>query len=187
MSDNELDALIARTADGDAEGLRGLYDALGSAVYAVARAVTGDRHLAEDVLQDVFVQVYLKARTYRRKGRPRAWVIRIARNHAISTLRKRRREMPGYGASNTEDSRAAGSEAWPDAMDMSKALGDLTPTERDVVLLSVVGELSNREVAGVLGIPLGSVSWRYRAAMDKLRDRLSGSGGWKGVQHAWNG
>jgi RNA polymerase sigma factor (sigma-70 family) len=174
MSDGELDICLARTAGGDAGALHELYNELGSAVFAVARTITGDRQLAEDVLQDVFIKVFASANTYRKGGKPRAWVMRIARNQAISVLRKRRWEVAA-GTDNTPDTRIeSNTEAVPETVELNRALDTLARADREIVLLSVLGELSNREVASMLGIPKGSVSWRYRNALSKLKDLLSG-------------
>jgi RNA polymerase sigma-70 factor (ECF subfamily) len=173
MSDGELDICIARTAAGDPRALYRLYDELGGAVFALAKSVTGDGRLAEDVLQDVFIRVHAGAKKYRAGGKPRAWVMRIARNEAVSTLRRRRREIPADSPADESAGGEGGAEAVPDRLELDRALGDLAPVEREIVLLSVLGGLPNREVAKLLGIPAGSVSWRYRAAMKKLRESLS--------------
>lgn len=172
MNDGELESCIARTAEGDADALHRLYGELSDAVYALARAVTRDARVAEDVLQDVFVKVYAAAGRYRAKGKPRTWVLRIARNEAISALRKRKRELPTDLQAMEIPQRE--SEFTPEHVDMDRALEGLAPLEREIVLLSVLGGLTNREVAKLLGIPSGSVSWRYRAAIGKLRESLSG-------------
>lgn len=174
MSDGELDGCIARTAGGDAGALHEIYTELRGAVFALALSVTGDRPLAEDVLQDVFVKVYAGACSYRR-GNPRAWIMRIARNQAISALRKRRRELPVQEPREGREGSEGDTASVPEALELNRALETLDGTEREVVLLSVLAELPNREVAGLLGIPRGSVSWRYRTAIEKLREYLSGS------------
>ena len=175
MSDGEMERCIARVAGGDMEALHALYDAMRGAVFALALAVTRDRQLAEDVLQDVFVQAYAGARSFR-GGRPRAWLMRIARNRAISVLRKRKREAPTMEP--LSDAAQATSELL-EAPELERALACLDGRDREIVLLSAVAELTNREIAGVLGMPQGSVSWRYRLAMDRLRRTLEGI-----VEHA---
>lgn len=173
MSDAELDQCIARTAGGDAAALHELYDALGSAVFSLARAVTGDRQLAEDVLQDVFLKVHAGARAYRKRGSPRAWVMRIARNEAISAYRRRRREFPAE-IMEEADAQAVSPDA-ADAIALNDALAELSNTDREIVVLGVVAGLTDRETAALLGMPQGSVSWRRRAALEKLRSTLAGN------------
>jgi RNA polymerase sigma-70 factor (ECF subfamily) len=173
MNDGELESCIARTAEGNADALHCLYGELGDAVYALARAVTHDQLVAQDVLQDVFIKVYAAAGCYLPHGKPRAWVMRIARNEAISALRKRKRELP-TDLQAMEVPQRESEFTTPEHVDMDRALKRLAPLEREIVLLSVLGGLTNREVAKLLGIPSGSVSWRYRAAIGKLRESLSG-------------
>jgi RNA polymerase sigma factor (sigma-70 family) len=170
MNDGEMERCIARAAGGDTDALHSLYDALRCAVFALALAVTRDRQLAEDVLQDVFVQVYAGAGSYR-GGKPRAWIMRIARNRAISVLRKRKHELPLPEPAPGEN--AAAAPELSEAPDLEAALAALDGRDREIVVLSAVAELTNREIAGVLGMPQGSVSWRYRRAMSELRERLA--------------
>lgn len=174
MSDGELENCVARTAGGDASALHALYEELGSAVFALARAITGDSQLAEDVLQDVFIKLYAAARSYRRQGKPRAWVMRIARNEAISAYRKRRREIPSETVAAEASSTGSQADA-ADTVALNDALSGLECRDREIVVLSVVGGLADRELAELLGIPQGSVSWRRRAALGRLRETLAGS------------
>jgi RNA polymerase sigma factor (sigma-70 family) len=81
-------------AAGDTGALERLYRELRVAVFAVAVSVVRDRALAEDVLHDTFVRVCEKAHTYRPATRPRAWVLEIARNLAIDSVRRRARQRP---------------------------------------------------------------------------------------------
>ncbi len=164
MGGEELDRWISLSAGGDIDALKRLYEALRSPVFLLAKTLLGDAALAEDILQETFIRVYEHARTYRPGTHPKAWVMRIARNLAISALRKRRWEKPAEEA--VIDAAAC---VPPDALALDEALGTLGRMERQIVVLGVVADLTHREIAQVLSIPYGSVSFRHKKAMEKLR------------------
>jgi RNA polymerase sigma-70 factor (ECF subfamily) len=90
----DAEAALEAIAAGDMVALEWLYRELRVPVFAVALAITADRGLAEDVLQEAFERVHTHAHTYRPGTRPRAWVVAIARNLALDAMRSRRRELP---------------------------------------------------------------------------------------------
>ncbi len=158
---------LAEIAAGELSGLEQLYRELRVAVFAVALAVVGDRSLAEDVLHDVFVRVWETADPYRAKTRPRAWVLAIARNLAIDTVRRRDREPPLEEAREALEDGALGEFSW------TEALVRLSPLEREIVALHLLGELTHREIAGQMGLPAGTVRWKYRLALSRLAPFVS--------------
>jgi RNA polymerase sigma-70 factor (ECF subfamily) len=83
----DAEAALEAIAAGDMDALEWLYRELRVPVFAVALAITADRGLAEDVLQETFLRVYTRARTYRPGSTPRAWMVEIARNLALDTVR----------------------------------------------------------------------------------------------------
>jgi RNA polymerase sigma-70 factor (ECF subfamily) len=165
MDEGECDdheALLAAVARGDVDALERLYRELRVAVYGMALAVLRDRDGAEDVLHDTFVRVHDKAATYRPGSRPRAWVLAIARDLAIDAGRRRSRE-PALGT--VEPASSDESLLWVDA------LMALASDERAIVALRILGGLSHADIAEQLGLPAGTVRWKYRVALRRLRRR----------------
>jgi RNA polymerase sigma-70 factor, ECF subfamily len=161
---DDADASLAAIQAGDLDGLERLYRELRVPVFAVALAITRDRRAAEDVLHDTFVRVWSGAEGYRRGSRARAWVLAIARNLALDTLRRRRREIA------VEDAHAtAKTEPALDGMIVTQALLTLDRPEREIVALHELGGLTHAEIARELGLPPGTVRWKYRVALDRLR------------------
>jgi RNA polymerase sigma factor (sigma-70 family) len=177
---NRVDAesLLEAIGDGDLAALEQLYRELRVPVYAVALAITADRSLAEDVSQDVFVRVYRSARTYRPGSRPRAWVLAIARNLALDALRRRRRELPAEepaSLASTSKAPFPGDDATVARLELTAALLELGVTERQIVVLHDVAGLTHAEIAGGLGLPPGTVRWKYRLALAHLQTTMKGS------------
>ena len=169
MSDDarDDDELLAQVAGGDIRALEALYRRMRVQVFAVALAVTADRGTAEDVLQDTFVRVYSAASRYRPEARARAWVLTIARHLALDAVRRRTRE-PVCGMADHGAATPAGD---PDRirLDVVNALLQLGEVDRQIVVLHDLAGFTHVEVAAELGLPAGTVRWRYRLALARLR------------------
>ena len=161
------DELLRQVAGGDMRALEALYRMMRVQVFAVALAVAGDRGTAEDVMQDTFVRVYSAAPGYRPGSRARAWVLTIARHLALDAVRRRARE-PTHGDVGRSAS-APGGEPGAIRLDVVNALLQLGEVDRQIVVLHDMGGLTHAEVAAELGLPPGTVRWRYRVALARLR------------------
>jgi RNA polymerase sigma factor (sigma-70 family) len=172
MSDDagDEDALLAQIAGGDMRALEALYRRMRVQVFAVALAVAGDRATAEDVVQDTFVRIYSAAPRYRPGSRARAWMLTIARHLALDAVRRRARE-PVSGIAGRSAAAPAGE---PDGirLDVVNALLQLGQVDRQIVVLHDMAGLTHAEVAAELQLPAGTVRWRYRVALARLRPLL---------------
>lgn len=161
MTNEEAGGLLTRACHGDNDALHALYAGLCAAVYHYALSIVNRREDAQDILQDTFVR--LKTCAYRTGG-AKAYIFTVTRNLALTCLRER-------GRTADEDHNAVYS-IRDDAVlstEMDEALATLSPDERQLVLLHVLGGLKHRETAGFLHLPLGTVLWRYQRALTKLR------------------
>jgi len=172
VSTNELtDAeLIIRTGDGDRGAFEVLYQRYARPVFGLALRRLGDRGRAEDAVQETFASIWRAARTYKpERGPGGPWLYAVARN-AIVDRSRARSETPVE--TPEEESLTAGpperAEASWVAWRVHRALEELTPNERSVIELAYWSGLSQSEVAEYLGIPLGTVKTRTRAALARL-------------------
>jgi RNA polymerase sigma-70 factor (ECF subfamily) len=168
--------LIVRAGDGDRGAFEVLYRRYARPVFGLALRRLGDRGRAEDAVQETFASVWRAARSYRpERGPGGPWLYAVARN-AI-TDRSRARNEPAVEAPDQE-SREPGppdrAEASWVAWRVHRALEELSQNERSVIELAYWGGLSQSEVADYLGIPLGTVKTRTRAALARLADVLEG-------------
>jgi RNA polymerase sigma-70 factor, ECF subfamily len=162
----------------DEAGFDQLFRECAADVHGYAISLLGDRAGAEDVTALAFERVYrARARLDRSRGTPRAWLFAIARNAALDELRRRRRAR--VDASEVDAAAAAPfADAEPDAalehaerrVTVQAALLELTPREREVVLLKFHGQLTNGELAQVLGISESNAGTRVHRALTTLRD-----------------
>jgi RNA polymerase sigma-70 factor, ECF subfamily len=142
-------------------------------LYRVAFRQLGNRHDAEDVVQDAFRSAWLSRHLYDPARSERAWLLAILRRRASDHWRKReRRELPAGG----DLAQPGQPDADPFAAELSavvqEALGRLPTELRETLLLVVVGELTHQETAAMLGVPLGTVLSRVSRARSRLREDL---------------
>jgi RNA polymerase sigma-70 factor, ECF subfamily len=171
LTDGEL---IRRTGDGDRGAFEVLYHRYSRPVFGLALRRLGDRGRAEDAVQETFASIWRAARSYRPERGPGApWLYAVARNAIIDRSRARN-EPPADAPEEASPELGpperveAGWTAWR----VHRALEELSPNERAVIELAYWSGLSQSEVAEYLGIPLGTVKTRTRAALAHLADQL---------------
>lgn len=169
--------ISAKATEPDPDDLSQLVSEHGESIYRVALSVVRDPALAEDVAQDTLVKAWLALPTFRGESSLKSWVLRIARNTAISTIRTRRSVvmdpfMMPEETSHTERSverKVETNEAMEDFVD---ALGELDDLSRSVVILRDVEGLSYDEISEVLDVPLSTVKTRLMRARRRLGSAL---------------
>ena len=144
-----------------------------------ARAVCGDAALADDLVQDCVERAMVKSHLYDPARPLRAWLFAVLRNIYISGLRRTGRS----GIVKTVDELVDGEDAVPPAQEerlavssIAEALDRLGPQHREVIVLVALEEMSYRDVAEILGVPLGTVMSRLSRARESLRQILEARG-----------
>jgi len=171
--------LIRQVAKQDRNAFSQLYDRCSSLVFSLALRMLKARSDAEDLLQEVFVQIWRQAANYsEERGSPEAWIINITRSRAIDKLRSIRRmersfiltEDPARAESSENvESLAAESEA---RLTMNSALANLPEAQRKVLELAYFGGLTQTEIATRLAEPLGTVKTRMRSGIQRLKEMM---------------
>ena len=180
-AEQRQEELIRGAASGDQHALAALYDATSRTVYGLLLRILADASAAEEVLLDVYEQVWRQAAQYsRERGSPLAWLTTIARSRAIDRLRRGRREQQSTEPLEVivSTARAGGASAEENAMAgevravVRKALDSLTPEQREVIELAYYEGMSHSEIAAARGLPLGTVKTRTRLGLMRLREML---------------
>lgn len=177
-------ALLGRVARGDKHAFEDLYRRLSGNVLGLAFYVLGDRSIAEEVTQEVFVEVWRKSGDFdSHKGGAKSWILRLTRSRAIDRLRSDR-------ASQARDQRdfelnqsnpgpptpAASTEAAAERAAIRQAIDDIGEPNRTAVILSYYQDLSHNEIAKLSDVPLGTAKTRVRNGMKKLATLLNERG-----------
>ena len=148
-----------------------LYDRYSSIVYSIALRVLGDTGAAEDVLQEVFLQLWRNPGVFdSSRGNMAAWLAVIARNRAIDSLRKRRPETDIAEVVVSVEPDLAGDMERARAMEKIRdVLGDMPAAQRSALEMAYFEGLTHTEIAARTGEPLGTVKTRIRAGLLSLR------------------
>lgn len=146
----------------------------GPALYRIAYRMMGDRHEAEDMVQEAYRSVWKSRARYEAGRGDRAWLVSILRRRIIDRWRKKPPPSPLSDDSTLEISVNGDDPFVNEFTDEVQAALDLLPKElRETLLLVVVGELTHQEVANMLEIPLGTVLSRVSRARTRLREYLT--------------
>lgn len=170
MSAEELNARIAAVRAGDMTAFEDIYAELNTPVYTIIVRMTCDTGMAEDILQEVFIKLY-RSPPKQSVRDPRAYIFKMAHNLAIDSMRKRR---PDVSLEALDDMIPGPEQDHTLKLDLEAAMQRLTSLQRQIITLHINGGLTFREIADIVGAPLGTVLWRYQAAVSKLRNYLSG-------------
>ena len=170
MNDQEFGRNIRRTCQDDRDGLKNIYEDYCPMIFSAVSDILNNREDAEDVTSEFFIRLWDIADTYRAGKGHRAWMITIARNMAIDCARKRSREVSAAEIPDDRQERISAEDQVCGKLSLEQALMTLKKEERQVVNLKIMGELTFREIAKILKKPPGTVAWRYRTAMDKLKE-----------------
>jgi RNA polymerase sigma-70 factor (ECF subfamily) len=179
LRDEELLELVWRRQD---SALGEMYDRYGRLIYTIALRITGDRETAEEVVQDVFQNVWQAAGGFQPGiGSFSAWLFGIARHRAIDATRSKRERARTREqhlsdtlplAADTDIERTVDRSLLRDAV--RKALKELPNNQRQAIELAYYSELTRVEIAEKLGEPLGTIKTRLRLGLTKLHDLLGG-------------
>jgi RNA polymerase sigma-70 factor (ECF subfamily) len=187
-SDESLVQLVAEC--GNEEALNEILNRYRERIYRTALKVTNNHSDAEDVVQEVSLTIYRKAHSFRTDSKFSTWLYRLVTNEAISRLRKIKRErtvslddyMPRFEEDGHHTERPVVD--WSQEVEkkvaeqeiqaiIEKAMQQLSPIDRTVVVLSEIEELTNPEIGKVLGLSVLAVKGRLHRARLFLRSKLT--------------
>ncbi len=172
--------LLKAVSRGDEQALAQLYDNYRVILFGLLVRILNSREEAEDVLQEVFLQVWRRAKDFdETRGKPFTWLVTLARSRAIDRLRS----LGARGRVAQASVREASEEVSDAAFDtfrseqralVTSALSQLPEEQKRPLVLAYFEGLTQSEIAANLGAPLGTIKTRMRAGMMKLREVLAG-------------
>jgi RNA polymerase sigma-70 factor (ECF subfamily) len=172
-------ALLARVAEGDESAVEALYTRYGGPCYGLARRILDDAQLAEDVVQQVFLALWQGSGYDPSRGAVSTWLLSVTHHKAVDAVRRestRRKRLAGEQVLLETAASGPGpdDEAWRllRAERTRDGLRGLPAEQREVLLLAYYGGYTQREIAEMTGLPLGTVKSRTLVAMRKLREVL---------------
>lgn len=178
LRDFDYDAAVHACARDDRKALRALFEQDAGRLLTVARRIVRRRELAEEVVQDAFVQIWRNASRYdARIGSARSWIYAIVRNRALNVIRDHAREdltdEAGLDALRHDDRVIDDAyERLATGSRLRHCLDQLERKRRTCVLLAYVTGFTHGEIAGRLDVPLGTVKSWIRRSMSALKECL---------------
>ena len=180
----DLDSLLDGVRAGDKAAFADLYEALASQVLGLATHILRDRAQAEEITQEVFVEVWQKAHTFDpARGSVKSWVLRLTKSRSIDRLRSWRSAQ----ARDTEDFHKqlttwvvpAEDEAQHrlESQELQELIDSIGEPHRSALMLAYFGEYTHQEIADATGVALGTAKTRVRDGLQKLRKAVTLKGG----------
>jgi RNA polymerase sigma-70 factor (ECF subfamily) len=168
-----------RDAARDPRDIEMLYDLYGGVAFAFAYRLLGERGIAEDVVQEAFLNIWRQGAAYDAgRGSVRTWILTIVHHRAIDQIRSTRTRYRADTEIKDAVPLPSAEDTWAtvaqtlEAERVRRAMARLPPEQRRVVDLVYFGGLTHQQVAEQVGVPLGTVKGRLRLALEKLRTLL---------------
>ena len=185
MTEERFKQCILAMNNGEKDGLREIYEEYISYIYGIVRNMLMNKEEAEDVTSDFFIRLWEKSDSFRPGTGHKGWMATIARNLCIDHIRKNKRvDIVDFSTEQGEEAREqvlmaknisedysskSVEEQVVSSISMTEALAVLKDAERQVIHMKIMSEMTFQEIADILQEPLGTVAWRYREAVKKLR------------------
>jgi len=170
MTNVEFEASIKLIQDNDKSGLEKIYKEYITVIYSVVLSIVKNKENAEDITSEFFIKLWDKAKFYNFSHKHKSWLITIAHNMAVDFIRKNKGEVlvdeifeEGYIHENSFENHVH------HKIIFENALSKLKDTERQVVNMRILGDLTFKEISHILNKPLGTIAWQYKNAINKLR------------------
>jgi RNA polymerase sigma factor (sigma-70 family) len=181
LRDGELVELVAQK---DAGALEALYERYGRAAYSLARRILTEETLAQDVVQEVFLSLWRDARRFDAgRGTVATYLLSMTHHRAVDVVRReenlRRWRTSDEGLELEADPKVRVEDEVLTSerrAEVRAALGELPAAQREALLLAYFGGYTQREVAALVGVPLGTVKTRMAAGMRKMKTALEDAG-----------
>lgn len=171
MKKHEIDRLLFKIGAGDNAAFEQLYTKTKRGVYAFLYTFFHNRADCEDSLQTVYLKIKLNAHRYNRGTNGLAWILEIAKNTALNALRTESNYRKALETAIITDTSDFDDVFKKDSV-TSAMKKVLTEEEQRIVILHVVWAYKHKEIAEIIGLPLGTVTSKYKRAVDKLKTEL---------------
>lgn len=159
------------------QGMKEIYEEYGKMIYSTALSICRNQQTAEDITSEFFLKLKKAASVYRSGLGHKKWLIVSVRNLTIDYFRKQSREIPFDSDSGAEENhpfsqlpdKADTEESVTSEMSAEQLLNSLDETYREIVHLKIYCGFTLSEISDILKIPVGTVAWRYRTAIKRLK------------------
>jgi len=180
MEKNELKELkkaMSLLQSGDIHSLETIYQLMRKGVFTFVLPIVHSYETAEDITQDTFVKIYEQISKFDKKKNPVNWILTISKNLALTKVVKDSKEIPTDFQEPINGNKVYVVEYKNfDTPFIDLANEILSPSEFQIVTMFAIAEYKHREIAEILNLPLGTVTWKYNNAIKKLKEAAEKKG-----------
>lgn len=162
-----MEDLLVKIGQGDMRALKSLYENMYSDVFAFTLSIVRDPAAAADLTQDTFLRVHGGASRYQSRGQGKTWILRISKNICLNYLKKQKR-MYAMEPAALEPLMGQDDADMETPVLVQGLMRELEAKDRALVMLHAKGYL-HKEIATIMGMPEGTVRWRYSKALKRLQ------------------
>ena len=162
-----MEDLLVKTGQGDMRALKSLYESMYSDVFAFTLSILRDPVAAADLTQDTFLRVYEGAPRYQSRGQGKAWILRISKNICLNYLKKQKR-VSAVEPKVMESLLGQEDADMETPVLLRTLMQELEAKDRALLMLHAKGYI-HKEIATIMGMPEGTVRWRYSKALKRLQ------------------
>lgn len=170
MVNKDIKELVKQLQNGDISVFDDIYYSTKDSVYYTILSIVKDRSLSEDIMQETYLKALEKIHSYKSRSSFNSWIVTIARNLAINEYNRRKRELKVDPNDNELLFGTVESLSEKELL-VKEMLEFLSEEEREILVMHVIGDMKHREIAEVLGKPIGTITWKYKEAIHKLKNK----------------
>lgn len=168
-----LEKALLALKNGNTDSLADIYDLTSKGVFTFILPIVRDYATAEDIMQQTYISIYEKISYYTPGTNPRNWILTIAKNLAINEFNKQKKKVGfDYDEEQVVPEGLYSLDETLDTPTIKIANEILTEEEFKIVIMFAVGEYKHREIAELLNLPLGTVTWKYKNSIEKIRKEI---------------
>jgi RNA polymerase sigma-70 factor (ECF subfamily) len=174
LSNSDIKILIKKLQSGDMSVFDEIYHQTKDIVFYSILGILKDYSLSEDIMQDTYLKALNKIHSYKPTHSFKSWIVTIGKNLAINEFNRRKKET-NIDIQENEMFLGQTESRSENQILIEQIFKVLNDTEREIVLLHVVGDLKHREIAKLLNKPIGTITWSYKNSIEKLKTELNES------------
>ena len=180
MEEKDLKTLTKALLDvksGNVDALEVVYDLTRKGVYFFVLPIMRTKEKAEDIMQNTYIQVYENIDKFDKSKNPLNWILTISKNLALTEVKRNSKEIPTDFMESVNGDKVINydkQEFDTPLLDIANKV--LSPSELQILMMYIQGEYKHREIAEILDIPIGTVTWKYNNALKKIKVELSKHG-----------
>lgn len=172
MTDKQFGQCMLQMQKGDKNGLRTIYEAYRGYIYMLIQYIVKDHEVAQDLTTEFFLRIWKIADQFKMGSGHKTWISVIARNMVIDWMRKKKQEenyQETYSLKQEQLRSPSAEQEAITAISFKEMIDKLPETEQQILIMKMEMDMTFKEISIILGIPIGTVTWKYRQSIEQLR------------------